>query len=48
MQNVMNTPVEKLDRVYICAKCGMAFLFKSDVEYHAASSGHGEVREVPL
>ena len=47
-QNVVNTSVEKLDRVYICAKCGMAFLFRSDIEYHAASAGHGGVREVPL
>jgi hypothetical protein len=47
-QNVMNASVQKLDKVYVCAKCGMAFLFRSDVEYHAESAGHGEVCEVPL
>jgi DNA-directed RNA polymerase subunit RPC12/RpoP len=47
-QNVMDAPVEKLDRVYVCAECGMSFLFRSDVEYHAESAGHREMRQVPL
>lgn len=47
-QNIMNAPVEKLDRVYICTKCGMAFLFRSDIDDHAASMDHGEVLEAPL
>jgi hypothetical protein len=47
-QNVMNTPVEKLDRVYVCMRCGASFLFRSDVEYHGVSAGHTETREFPL
>lgn len=47
-QNVMNTPVEKLDKVYVCMRCGASFLFKSDVENHSESAGHKETREFPL
>jgi len=44
----MKSPAEKLDRVYVCSRCSMSFLFRSDVEDHAESEGHREVYEVPL
>ncbi|MEW6605667.1 MAG: hypothetical protein AB1351_13405 [Thermoproteota archaeon] len=47
-QNVMKIPVEKLDRVYVCIKCGASFLFRSDVQFHCESAGHRETREFPL
>jgi DNA-directed RNA polymerase subunit RPC12/RpoP len=47
-QNVMKDPVEKLDRVYVCTRCGAAFLFRSDVEHHEESAGHKQVCEVSL
>ena len=47
-QNVMKSPAEKLDKIYVCSRCGMSFLFRSDVEGHGESEGHREVYEVPL
>jgi DNA-directed RNA polymerase subunit RPC12/RpoP len=47
-QNIMKSSSEKLDRVYVCTRCSAAFLFRSDVEYHEQSAGHGQVCEVPF
>ena len=41
-------PVEKLDKIYVCSKCGVVFLFRSDVEEHEESAGHRRVCKVPL
>jgi hypothetical protein len=47
-QNVMKSPVKKLDKVYVCTKCGTPFLFMSDVEDHGELAGHGKMCEFPL
>jgi DNA-directed RNA polymerase subunit RPC12/RpoP len=44
----MSSLVEKLDRVYVCARCGMPFLFRSDAEDHREMAGRGKMCEFPL
>jgi hypothetical protein len=39
---------EKLDKIYICMKCSMVFLFKSDVEDHQMFFQHEKMSEIPL
>jgi hypothetical protein len=38
----------RLDRLYICRECKVAYLFKSDIEEHFAVSGHKELAVLPL
>jgi len=40
--------VEKIDRIYFCAKCRMVFLFKSDADDHAELQGHTNLKEMPF
>lgn len=39
---------KRLDKVYVCAECGCAFLFHADTEDHDRLSGHVEFLTVPL
>jgi hypothetical protein len=40
--------VEKLDRIYFCAKCKTVFLFKADAEDHERAEGHEKISEMPF
>lgn len=40
--------VEKLDRIYFCAKCKTVFLFKADAEDHERVEGHKKISEMPF
>ena len=40
--------VEKLDRIYFCAKCKTVFLFKADAEDHERAEGHEKMSEMPF
>ena len=40
--------LEKLDVIYICTQCKIAFLFKSDVIDHKQIAGHYDVKAWPL
>lgn len=40
--------LERLDTIYICAKCKMSFLFKADTEDHSRLWGHGDFASIPL
>ena len=40
--------MEKMDRIYLCAKCKPVFLFKSDVQDHKELSGHADMMVRPF
>jgi len=35
--------IRKIDELYVCQRCSMAFLFKDDIEGHRKRTGHREI-----
>jgi len=46
--NMYSRTATRLDKAYVCKKCGVAFLFVSDIEDHEHIAGHKDVFEITL